>query len=892
MEVIKRSTRRQAFNADKIRTRLEKLAKIDGLAELVIDIDELVAKVNSGVCNNITTSQLDDLCAEVCASKNTVHPDYSTMALRLTISNLHKQTLETFSEKMTLLFNNNVISNEMHEKVLKHGENLDKVICYKRDYLMNYFGLKTLMNSYLYKIDRVVIERPQDMIMRVSLFIHDDIEKIITSYNYISQRYFTHATPTLFNAGSLYPQLSSCFLLDMIDDNIDGVYKTLRRCALISKCSGGIGVNIHKIRATGSKIVSTNGISNGIVPMLKVFDSTARYVDQGGNKRPGSIAIYLEPWHADIFEFLDLRKNTGLDEMRTRNLFLGLWIPDLFMERVEKDGQWSLFCPNEAYIEIYEDEKISDALSRIERERIKNGDLTYANQETSELAYSESSAFKDKAESKSQKKGIYDRINKIRKLSSENKENCRNKPSPDQANTSSDNTQIEYPKRVNLSDVYGDDFRILYEHFESSKVVRKKLNAQMLWKAIIEAQIETGNPYMLYKDACNTKNNQKNLGVLRGSNLCTEILEYTSKDEVAVCNLASIGLPLFIKKVEHESMNENHLGKVFSDNKYDVDGQSYYFDYDELSKVAGVLTENLNKIIDVNYYPLKEAENSNKRHRPIGIGVQGLADVFAILKLPFESENARKINKRIFETIYYGAINKSIDIAKEEGRYSSYTESPTSEGKLQFDLWNHTDLSYDWSETRDKLSKYGLRNSLLIAPMPTASTSQILGFNECFEPFTSNIYSRRTLAGDFQMVNKYMLEDLVKLKLWTPEIKNLIVEHEGSIQKIEGIPEKIKQIYKTAWEISMRSVIDMAADRAPFIDQSQSLNLFVGAPTYSKLTSMHFYGWRKGLKTGMYYLRTKPIGSAYKFTVDKESVKAMAEGSVCKMEDGCLSCSG
>ncbi|KAM0674002.1 hypothetical protein GVAV_000561 [Gurleya vavrai] len=885
MQVVKRDSTIQPFTTNKITHRLlalqrgeitdEKRNFSSRLPDLTVKVDDLVDRIKNGICNLITTFQIDDLSADICASMLTIHPDYGTMASRILVSNLHKQTLLTFKEKAKILYENKLIAEDVYEIIYKND--FDSFIKYENDYNFNFFGMKTLMRSYLLKVDNQIIERPQDLLMRVAIGIHkNDFECVIRTYNLMSQKYFIHATPTLFNAGTRMPQMSSCFLLDMDDDSIKGIYSTITKCAMISKNAGGIGVHIHKIRGKGSKIRGTGGTSNGIVPMLKVFDSTAKYVDQGGNKRPGSIAVYLEPWHPDIFEFLDLRKNTGKDEIRARDLFLGLWVPDLFMERVEKDLEWSLFCPDET---------------------MTNG------------------------------------------------------------------------KR--LCDIYGDEFKTEYERLEKEGKAKRIVKAQFLWKAIVEAQIETGNPYMLYKDACNIKNNQKNLGTLKGSNLCTEIMEFTSPDEIAVCNLGSIALPMFITKIEDnndkyeennfyeekenkgniaekikskknfnkktnknessESIENNfNLSSVYDfdyeeENKkrfkaqpiinqktesesikeifsqvqeedektiYITDEGSFYIDYEKIREIAGVLTNNLNKIIDNNYYPVEEAKNSNFKHRPIGIGVQGLADVFAILKLPFESEEARKINRLFFENIYYGALQESNRLAMIDGTYESYKGSPISEGKLQFDLWGFKETSLDWTDLRENIKKYGVRNSLLLAPMPTASTSQILGYNECIEPFTSNIYSRRTLAGEFQMINEHLFRDLVKHNLWSLEMKNILLEHEGSIQNISIIPQKLKEIYKTAWEIKMKCVIDLAADRACFIDQSQSLNLFVAEPTYSKVTSMHFYGWKKGLKTGMYYLRTRPITAAIKFTVDKEMVKEMEEGFVCKMEDGCMSCSG
>lgn len=640
-----------------------------------------------------------------------------------------------------------------YETVMRHAAELNSAIVYDKDFNYNYFGFKTLERSYLLRIDGKVAERPQHMIMRVAVGIHgDNVEKAIETYNLMSSKYFTHASPTLFNAGTPQPQLSSCFLVTMKSDSIDGIYDTLKTCAMISKTAGGIGLNVHCIRATGSYIAGTNGSSNGLVPMLQVYNNTARYVDQGGNKRPGAFAIYLEPWHADIFDFLDLRKNHGKEEARARDLFYALWIPDLFMKRVEANGDWSLFCPNEA---------------------------------------------------------------------------------------------------PGLADVWGEEFETLYHKYENTPgLPRKTLKAQKLWYHILESQTETGNPFMLYKDSCNRKSNQQNLGTIRCSNLCTEIVEYSAPDEVAVCNLASVALPTFI----------------------DVSRGEY--DFAKLHEVTKVVVRNLNKIIDVNYYPVEEARRSNMRHRPIGVGVQGLADAFLALRMPFDSPQAKELNKHIFETIYHAAAEASIDLAQEEGPYETYPGSPTSKGILQFDMWGVTPSElWDWASLRERLAKYGIRNSLLVAPMPTASTSQILGFNECFEPYTSNIYSRRVLAGEFQIVNPWLLKDLVDMGLWSDYMKNRIIADNGSIQNIPNIPADIKALYKTVWELSQKVIIDLAADRAAYIDQSQSLNIHIQNPTMGKLTSMHFYGWKKGLKTGMYYLRTQAAAAAIQFTVDKQALE-------------------
>jgi ribonucleoside-diphosphate reductase subunit M1 len=689
------------------------------------------------------------------------HPDYAILAARIAVSNLHKQTRKQFSMVIDDLYNyvnpkNNkpapMISKEIHEIVMKHAEELNSAIVYDRDFNYNYFGFKTLERSYLLRINGSVAERPQHLLMRVAVGIHgDDIEKAVETYNLMSQKYFTHASPTLFNAGTPQPQLASCFLVDMKEDSIEGIYDTLKTCAMISKTAGGIGLNVHRIRATGSYIGGTNGSSNGIVPMLRVYNNTARYVDQGGNKRPGAFAIYLEPWHADVFEFLDLRKNHGKEEVRARDLFYALWTPDLFMKRVEANGDWTLFCPNEA---------------------------------------------------------------------------------------------------PGLADVYGDEFDALYERYEQEGRGRKTIKAQKLWYAILEAQTETGNPFMLYKDACNKKSNQKNLGTIRSSNLCTEIIEYSAPDEVAVCNLASLALPTFVDAARGE------------------------YDFGKLHEVVQVLVRNLNKIIDINYYPVPEAKKSNFRHRPIALGVNGLADAFLALRLPFDSPEAKQLNIQIFETIYHGALTASAELAAKLGPYETYPGSPVSQGILQYDMWDRTPTDlWDWASLKARIAEVGVRNSLLVAPMPTASTSQILGFNECFEPYTSNIYSRRVLAGEFQVVNPWLLKDLVDLGLWSDNMKNRIIADGGSVQNIPNIPADIKALYKTVWEISQRSILQMAADRGAFIDQSQSLNIHMKEPTMGKITSMHFAGWKMGLKTGMYYLRTMAASAPIQFTVDQEQLK-------------------
>lgn len=795
MEVIKRGGKKESVKFDKITARIEKLCY--GLDRRFVSAVDVAKKVIEGLYDGVPTTELDNLAAETAASLTVKHPDYALLASRIAVSNLHKNTIKSFSKTMELLYNYQdaktgkflpLIADDVWEIIRDNAELLDSTIIYDRDYGFDYFGFKTLEKSYLLKLNGKVAERPQHMYMRVAIGIHkNNIEEIIKTYNLMSERWFTHATPTLFNAGSPKPQMSSCFLLTMKDDSIDGIYDTLKQTAKISQSAGGIGLAIHNVRATGSYIGGTNGTSNGIIPMLKVFNDTARYVDQGGGKRKGAFAIYLEPWHADVFEFLDLRKNHGKEEMRARDLFYALWICDLFMKRVEADAEWSLFCPNEA---------------------------------------------------------------------------------------------------PGLQDCYGEEFEKLYEKYEREGKARKTIKAQDLWFAILDGQIETGTPYMLYKDAANSKSNQQNLGTIKSSNLCTEIMEYTSPDEIAVCNLASLALPRFV-----------------------INGK---FDHEKLYEVTYQAALNLNKIIDNNYYPVEEARTSNMRHRPIGLGVQGLADSFILLRLPFESDEAKQLNKEIFETIYFAAMTASKDLAIKEGPYDTFAGSPVSKGIFQFDMWNvEPTLRWDWYTLKAAVIKHGVRNSLLVAPMPTASTSQILGNNECFEPYTSNIYVRRVLSGEFVVVNKHLLKDLVELNLWNDEMKTKIISQNGSVQKIDGIPDHIKEVYKTVWEIKQRALIDMAADRGAYICQSQSLNLFVDTPTNSKLTSMHFYAWRKGLKTGMYYLRSKAATQAVQFTVEKQggksteplidnqnltvvdaSTPAIVEGQVCTMEEGCISCSG
>jgi ribonucleoside-diphosphate reductase alpha subunit len=765
MLVIKRDGRRESVKFDKVTARIEKLCY--GLDSNYVQPVEIAKKVINGIYDGVTTVELDNLAAETAASLTTKHPDFAKLSARIAISNLHKVTSKSFSNTMKRLYtyvdpktgeNAPLVSKEFYKVVKEHAAQLDSTIIYDRDFNYDYFGFKTLERSYLMKIEGKIIERPQHMLMRVAVGIHmDDIASVVETYNLLSDKWFTHATPTLFNAGTPKPQLSSCFLLTMKDDSIDGIYDTLKQTAKISQSAGGIGLSIHNVRATGSYIKGTGGVSNGIVPMLRNFDMTARYVDQGGGKRKGSFAIYLEPWHADIFQFLDLKKNHGKEELRARDLFYALWIPDLFMKRVNENGMWSLFCPNEC---------------------------------------------------------------------------------------------------PGLSEAYGDEFEKLYNKYENEGKFRKQVKAQDLWFEVLESQIETGTPYMLYKDAANKKSNQKNLGTIKSSNLCTEIMEYTAPDEVAVCNLASIALPMFVTEG----------GK---------------FDHDKLYEITKVVTKNLNKVIDVNYYPVEEARNSNLRHRPIGIGVQGLADAFMLLRMPFDSEEARALNKEIFETIYFGAMTASMEIAKEQGPYETYKGSPVSKGIFQYDMWGATPTErWDWTSLKREVKKYGVRNSLLLAPMPTASTSQILGNNECFEPYTSNIYTRRTLSGEFIVLNKHLMKDLIKLGIWNDSMKNRLIEGNGSIQHIPEIPQHIKDLYKTVWEISQKVVIDMAADRGAYICQSQSMNLHIQDPNFGKLTSMHFYAWKQGLKTGMYYLRSKAAADAIKFTVEKTAVaQPKAEGA-------------
>lgn len=764
MYVIKRDGRRESVKFDKITARIERLCY--GLDPFYVEPLEIAKKVITGIFDGVETSKLDNLAAETAASLTTRHSDYAILAARIAISNLHKNTNKSFSGTIKRLYtyidpktnsNASLISKEVYDVVKKHAALLDSTIIYDRDFGYDYFGFKTLEKSYLLKIDGNIAERPQHMLMRVAVGIHGaDIDSAIETYNLLSERWFTHATPTLFNAGTPKPQLSSCFLLTMKDDSIDGIYDTLKQCAKISQSAGGIGLSIHNVRATGSYIKGTNGTSNGIIPMLRVFNDTARYVDQGGGKRKGSFAIYLEPWHADVFELLQLKKNHGKEEMRARDLFYAMWISDLFMKRVEDNDVWSLFCPNEC---------------------------------------------------------------------------------------------------PGLADCYGEEFEKLYTRYELEGKARRVVKAQDLWFEILESQMETGTPYMLFKDAANAKSNQKNLGTIKSSNLCTEIMEYTSPDEVAVCNLASVALPKFIEKNEKGFLEFNH---------------------DKLKEVTKQITRNLNKIIDVNYYPVEEARRSNMRHRPIGIGIQGLADAFIMLRMPFESEEAARLNVDIFETLYYASMEASMELAIKEGPYETWEGSPISQGIFQFDMWGVTPESgrWDWEALRAKVMKHGVRNSLLLAPMPTASTSQILGNNECFEPYTSNIYVRRVLSGEFAVVNKHLFKDLIKLGLWNESMKNKLIIANGSVQDIPEIPQHIKDLYKTVWEIKQKVIIDMAAARGAYICQSQSLNIHIQEPNFGKLTSMHFYAWKKGLKTGMYYLRTKAAADAIKFTVDNSENQA------------------
>ena len=755
MYVTKRSGAREIVSFDKILQRIKKLGKE---AAIKINYTTLVMKVIDQLYDGISTTKIDELSAEQCASMASIHPDYNILAGRIVVSNHRKNTSDSFSDVMERLYeykdkhdkSSPLVSQELYEVVQKWKGDLDAMCDYERDYLIDYFGYKTLERAYLMKINKETVERAQHMWLRVAIGIHgDNMDKIKETYDCMSLKYFTHATPTLFNAGTPHPQLSSCYLLSMEGDSIDGIYNTLKDCALISKWAGGIGLHIHNIRASGSHIRGTNGSSNGIVPMLRVFNNTAKYVDQGGGKRNGSFAIYLEPWHADVELFLQMRKNHGDEELKARDLFYALWIPDLFMERVKSDSHWTLMCPDEC---------------------------------------------------------------------------------------------------PGLSDVYGEEFNRLYMSYETAGKGRKTVKARELWFQILDAQMETGTPYLLYKDAANKKSNQKNIGTIKSSNLCCEILEYSDDKETAVCNLASIALPAFVDKTTTPPT----------------------FNYEKLHEISKIVTYNLNRIIDVNFYPTPKTELSNKRHRPIGIGVQGLADVFMQMDLPFESDESKQINKNIFETIYHAALDQSCELACTEGPYETFEGSPAQKGELQFDMWGVVPDRYDWQTLKTRIQTHGLRNSLLLAPMPTASTSQILGYNECIEPITSNIYSRRTIAGEFILANKYLMYDLIALDLWNEKMKNNIIANHGSIQHIETIPQHIRNKYKTVWEIPMRNLIDMSADRGAFICQSQSLNLWLEDPNYSNLTSMHFYAWSKGLKTGIYYLRRRARHQAQQFTIEPE----------------------
>ena len=778
MLVIKRDGRKESVKFDKITARIDKLSY--GLNTDFVKTIEIAKKVIDGLYDGVSTQELDELAAETAATLTTKHPDFATLAARIAVSNLHKTTSKSFSSTMKRLYtyvnpktgeNASLLSKEVYGVINKNAALLDSSIIYDRDFSYDYFGFKTLEKSYLLRLDGKVIERPQHMLMRVAIGIHmDDIDSVLETYNLLSEKWFTHATPTLFNAGTPKPQLSSCFLLTMKEDSIDGIYDTLKQCAKISQSAGGIGLSIHNVRGTGSYIKGTNGVSNGIIPMLRNFDMTARYVDQGGGKRKGSFAIYIEPWHSDIFEFLQLKKNHGKEELRARDLFYAMWIPDLFMKRVEANEDWSLFSPDEA---------------------------------------------------------------------------------------------------KNLHETYGEEFEKLYEKYEKEGKARKTVKAQDLWFEILEAQIETGNPYILYKDAANKKSNQKNLGTIKSSNLCTEIIEYTAPDEVAVCNLASIALNKFVK-------------------------DDLTYDHQKLYEITKVITKNLNKVIDVNYYPVEEARNSNMRHRPIGIGVQGLADTFILMRHAFDSPEAKQLNAEIFETIYFAAMESSMEIAQKEGPYKTYEGSPVSKGIFQFDMWGVVPSSkrWDWTKLKREVKKHGVRNSLLLAPMPTASTSQILGNNECFEPYTSNIYTRRVLSGEFIVVNKHLLKDLIKLKLWDENMKDTLMAANGSIQDIKEIPDDIKLLYRTVWEVSQKSIIDMAADRGAYICQSQSMNIHMQDANFGKLTSMHFHAWKKGLKTGLYYLRTKAAADAIKFTIvkdekaiDKDQEQAAMQRSIDNQDD-------
>jgi ribonucleoside-diphosphate reductase alpha chain len=761
MYVINRKGDKEPCRFDQITDRIAKLA--EGLHELV-DPVKVAQQVCAGVYPGVTTRELDNLAAETAAALTGTHPDHSALAARILVSSLHKSTMESFSSVALKLHSHRLIADDVASIIAQNAATLDDVMDYQRDYEYDYFGFKTLERSYLLKVGNMIVERPQHMLMRVSVGIHkDDIISVIETYKLMSQKYFTHASPTLFNSGTPRPQLSSCFLLATKEDSIDGIYDTLKQCALISKSAGGIGLALSNVRAGGSYIAGSNSHSNGIVPMIRVYNETARYVDQGGGKRKGAFAMYLEPWHSDVFEFLDLKKNTGKEEARARDLFYGLWIPDLFMKRVQANEDWTLMCPAEC---------------------------------------------------------------------------------------------------PGLQECWGEAFNELYVGYEKAGKGRKTIKAQALWFKILESQIETGTPYMLYKDACNRKSNQQNLGTIKSSNLCTEIVEYTSPTEVAVCNLASIALPSFFG--------------------------SEGFDFSAFGDVVKVVVRNLNKVIDVNYYPVEEAQASNMKHRPIGVGVQGTSDLFFLAKVPFDSPEAAELNKHVFETLYFNALDASCELAQELGAYESYPGSPISKGVLQHDMWGVADSDrHDWAGLRARIARYGVRNSLLVAPMPTASTSQILGFNEAFEAITSNVYSRRTLSGEFVVINKYLVNDLLVLGIWNRSIKNSLIAANGSVQELD-IPKSLKDVYKTVWEISQKVIIDMAADRGAYICQSQSMNIFMPNANVGKLSSMHFHGWKRGLKTGLYYLRTKAATDAIKFTVDTSAAVACS----LKNPEGCEMCSG
>jgi ribonucleoside-diphosphate reductase alpha chain len=805
MRVKKRNGVLQDIRFDKIFNRIKKLGNEVGIQ---INYSSLTMKVIDQLYDKIETTKIDELSAEQCAALSTLHHDYGTLASRIIVSNHQKNTDASFTNIVSNLYsfkdihgkNKPLVSENLFNYTQKYSDEIENMIDYNRDYLIDYFGFKTLERAYLFRIKNVIVERIQHMWMRVSIGIHGDLNNpnslslVKETYDLMSKKYFTHATPTLFNAGTQHPQLSSCYLVAMEEDSLDGIYDTLKDCARISKWAGGVGLHIHNIRAKGSFIQGTNGTSNGIVPMLRVFNNTARYIDQGGGKRNGSFAIYLEPWHSDIEEFLEMKRNQGDEELKARDLFYALWVCDLFMERVKNNEKWNLFCPHEC---------------------------------------------------------------------------------------------------SGLSDVHGEKFNELYKKYESKNLSKKTINARDLWFKILDSQMETGTPYILFKDAANKKSNQQNLGTIKSSNLCTEIIEYSDENETAVCNLASIGLPSFVNE------------------------ETKSFDYDKLHQVVKVVTNNLNKVIDINFYPTEKTRRSNLLHRPIGIGVQGLADTFILMDIPFHSDEAKDVNKLIFETIYHASLERSNEIAIERkaeynnaigiqksamlfgkelflpdnliGAYSSFTKSPTEKGILQFDMWDIIPSNrYNWGSLRDSIIKNGIRNSLLVAPMPTASTSQILGFNECFEPFTSNLYSRRTLAGEFVVVNKYLMKELIQLGIWNEQVKNNIIANKGSVQQLTMLSEHIRNKYKIVWEIPMKHIIDMSADRGAFICQSQSLNLWVEDPTYSTLTNMHFYSWKKGLKTGIYYLRRKAKHQAQQFTIEPEK---KTEDDSNKHDDICEMCS-